>query len=132
MTIGPAATHSRSGTMSSTMQDEPEDAASEAAAGEHRDATDPVAAGLEQFQRAALEAIRAGRAMLDAAESMIQDPHAAESVVRTVGAMARTATETVAGFAASRTPRGPDAEPDGAGTDHDEPPDGGYERISVD
>lgn len=114
------------------MQDEPDDAASEVAAGEHCDATDRVAAGLEQFQRAALEAIRAGRAMLDAAESMIQDPDAAETVVRTFGAMARTATETVAGFAAARTSWGADPEPDGPVTGDDDPPAGGFERISVD
>jgi hypothetical protein len=121
--------------MASTMQDDPIDAASEpapdGASGAHGDGTDPVAAGLEQFQRAALEAIRAGRAMLDAAESMLQDPRAAETVVRTVGAVARAATETVAGFAAGRA-RGADDEPDdGPGARDDDPPDGGFERISV-
>jgi len=65
---------------------------------------DPLQAGLEQFQRAALEAVRAGRAMLDAAESMLQDPKAAEHLVRTVGDVARTATEAVAGFAARARP----------------------------
>ncbi len=94
-------------------------------------AADPVQTGIDQFQRAALEAIRAGRAMLDAAESILQDPAAAETVVRTVGAVARNATEAVAGFASGRWPV--PAADEGAevddGTDED-PPDG-FERISV-
>jgi hypothetical protein len=95
-------------------------------------APDPVQAGLEQFQRAALEAIRAGRAMLDAAETMIQEPGAAEQLVRTVGSVARTATEAVSGFAAGHW-SAPGADDDGAGSDdpEDDPPDG-YQRISVD
>lgn len=93
---------------------------------------DPVQAGLEQFQRAALEAIRAGRAMLDAAETMIQEPGAAEQLVRTVGSVARTATEAVSGFAAGRWPV-PGQEPAEAATDEDDdgPPEG-FQRISVD
>ena len=97
--------------------------------GPDRSAPDPAAAGLEQFQRAALEAIRAGRAMLDAAESILQDPAAAEAVVRSVGAVARNATEAVAGFAAGRWPTpGADGAPDD--TSDEDPPDG-FERISV-
>lgn len=106
-----------------------------------RPPSDPVQAGLEQFQKAALEAIRAGRAMLDAAESMIQEPGAAEQIVRTVGSVARTATEAVSGFAAGRWPV-PGQETGGAGRDEpdeaagaaggdDEPPEG-FQRISVD
>lgn len=123
--------------MASTMKDEPTDpdaeAASDASSGEQQAATDPVQVGLEQFQRAALEAIRAGRAMLDAAESVIRDPNAAEAVVRTVGAAARTATETVAGFAAGRwNPPGTASDDDGGDDDDgDDPSDGGFERISV-
>lgn len=136
MTIDPDADHATSGTMASTMQDEPTDSDSEAAtdasSSEQRETTDPVQVGLEQFQRAALEAIRAGRAMLDAAESVIRDPNAAEAVVRTVGAAARTATETVAGFAAGRwNPPGGANDADPGGDDGDDPPDGGFERISV-
>src|SRR3546814_16998230 len=63
---------------------------------------DPVQVGIAQFQRAALEAIRAGRAMLDAAESVLQDPKAAESVVRSVGSVARNATRASLGFAPVR------------------------------
>src|SRR3546814_2846180 len=40
--------------------------------------------------------------MLDAAESVLQDPKAAESVVRSVGSVARTATGAFSGFAAGR------------------------------
>lgn len=99
-------------------------------------ATDPVQLGLEQFQRAALDAIRAGRAMLDAAESVLQDPKAAESVVRSVGSVARTATEAVSGFAtgrwASARPGGPPQDETQDQDDEDgEPPDG-FERITID
>jgi hypothetical protein len=93
---------------------------------------DPVQAGLEQFQRAALEAIRAGRAMLDAAETMIQEPGAAEQLVRTVGSVARTATEAVSGFAAGHW-SAPDQDADESASDgsEDDPPEG-FQRISVD
>jgi len=94
-------------------------------------AADPVQAGIDQFQRAALEAIRAGRAMLDAAESILQDPAAAETVVRTVGAVARNATEAVAGFASGRWPTPGEAPDADAGETGEDPPDG-FERITVD
>lgn len=114
------------------MTEDPDDPA---ATGPEGSAADPVQAGIQQFQRAALEAIRAGRAMLDAAESVLQDPDAAESVVRSVGAVARNATEAVAGFAAGRWPT---AAPSPSGDEHadaddeDEGPPDGFERISVD
>lgn len=120
--------------MASRMPDDPAehtdrtDATGAASAG-----ADAVQAGLEQFQRAALDAIRAGRAMLDAAESVIQDPSAAEAVVRSVGGIARTATEAVAGFATGHWPaRGTsdDAADDDDGPGDDGPPDG-FERITV-
>jgi hypothetical protein len=116
--------------MTPTMNDEPTDPAS----GDPEPA-DAVQAGIEQFRRAALEAIRAGRAMLDAAEAVVRDPQAAEAVVRTVGAVARSATETVAGFAAGRSGAADGAASsaaDGEGTGSDDPPDDGFERISVD
>lgn len=113
--------------MSATMNDERTDPAS--GDSEHADA---VQAGLEQFRRAALEAIKAGRAMLDAAEAVVRDPQAAEAVIRTVGSVARTATEAVAGFAAGRGAPGQEggADEPGRGTP-DDPPDDGLERISV-
>lgn len=96
------------------------------------DPADPVQAGLEQFRRAALEAIRAGRAMLDAAEAVVRDPHAADAVIRTVGSVARTATEAVAGFAAGRSGHGDEPGADEPGrSGPGDPPDDGLERISV-
>lgn len=93
---------------------------------------DAVQAGLEQFQRAALEAVRAARTMLEAAESVLQEPEAAKAIADTVTAFARTATETVAGFAAGAWP--PERTRSDAGGDarHDDPPDDGVERIQVD
>jgi len=102
---------------------EPDDAAATEA--------DPVQVGIDQFQRAALEAIRAGRAMLDAAESVLQDPKAAESIVRSVGSVARTATEAVSGFAAGRWATG-QAEADTADEGEDPEPPDGFERITID
>ena len=66
---------------------------------DHQDEA-PGGAAAEQFRQAALEAVRAARAMLDAAEAVIRDPATLDSVVRTVAGVARTATETVSGFAA--------------------------------
>lgn len=116
--------------MATSMPDDPADPTD--ATAPDGSTADPVNAGLEQFQRAALEAVRAGRAMLDAAESILQDPAAAETVVRSVSAVARTATEAVAGFASGRWPA-PGAEA-GARPDDgpDEDPPDGFERITVD
>lgn len=117
--------------MAAAMHDDPADP-DDSDAG--RAGPDAVQAGIEQFQRAALEAIRAGRAMLDAAESVLQDPKAAESVVRSVGDVARTATEAVSGFAAGRwgQARAQDDDGDGDGADEEPDPPEGFERISVD
>lgn len=99
---------------------------------------DAVGPGAEQLQRAALEAVRAARAVLDAAESMIRDPAALDSVVRAAAGMARTATETVAGFAAAATARpegrGADAgdQPTQGGSATDDRDDGGFESIRID
>ncbi|MDZ7673695.1 MAG: hypothetical protein U5K30_01285 [Acidimicrobiales bacterium] len=81
----------------------------------------------EQLQRAALDAVDAARAMLDAAESMIRDPAAVEAVVNTVTAVARQAGDAVAGFAAG-TATTADAD---AADDGDDEADGGFERITV-
>ncbi|HEU5081961.1 MAG TPA: hypothetical protein VFU14_01380 [Acidimicrobiales bacterium] len=108
------------------MNDERTDPAS--GDSEHADA---VQAGLEQFRRAALEAIKAGRAMLDAAEAVVRDPQAAEAVIRTVGSVARTATEAVAGFASRSAPGDERGADEPARRAPDDPPDDGLERISV-
>lgn len=82
---------------------------------------------MDQFQKAALDAVRAARALLDAAESLIKDPAAIESMVQTVTHLARSAGESVVGFAAgARDAAAGDDTPPG------DEPDGGYERIHVD
>lgn len=81
---------------------------------------------IEQFQRAALDAVRAARALLDAAESVIQEPAAIDAMVKTVTSVARSATEAVAGFAAGVVT------PNAAGSDDDGDDEGGFEHISVD
>lgn len=86
--------------------------------------------GVEQLQQAALEAVRAARAMLDAAESAIRDPSALEAVVRAAAGMARTATETVAGYASGTAP-GAEAPHRRDDDDGDDDPGAGYHDISV-
>lgn len=97
-------------------------------------AADPASwPGVDQFQRAALDAIGAARVMLEAAEHLVRDPAAIEAVVRTVAAVARSATETVSGFAAEARARTPGAPPT-ASTDAPDAPDDddrGYQRISL-
>ena len=90
-----------------------------------------VGPGVEQFQRAAREAVRAARAMLDAAETMIDDPATLEAVVRRAAGMARTATETVAGFAAGAASTARPARPPADDPDGDADP-GGFESIRID
>lgn len=84
-------------------------------------------AAIEQFQRAALDTVRAARALLDAAESVIQEPAAIEAMVNTVSSVAKTATDAVAGFAAGGGMAGSaDVAPD------EDDPSTGFENISVD
>ncbi len=92
----------------------------------------PTPPGVDQFQRAALDAVRALRAMLDAAETVIADPAAVESVVRTVTSMARTAGETVVGFAAAAGRAAASAGGMPTDEDDDEGPEPGFQRIHVD
>jgi hypothetical protein len=87
---------------------------------------DPAGAAVAQFQRAALDAVRAARALLDAAESVVQDPAVVDTVVRTVTSVARTATEAVSGFASAAGHRTSDAGPDPGAQDD------GFEHIDVD
>lgn len=99
------------------------------------DPTGGIPPGLEPLQQAALEAVRAARSLLDAAESVLRDPAALDSVVRTAAGVARAATETVAGFAgaANRAASGtPGSDPDGAAPDDDfSDDDTGYQDIAV-
>lgn len=84
---------------------------------------DGPGAPIEQFQRAALDAVYAARAFLDAAERMIEEPAALEAVVDTVNAVVRQASEVVADFA-GRPREHPATDDDDPGT--------GYESIHVD
>lgn len=91
--------------------DEPEDAAS---------------AGAAAFQQAALEAVRAARAMLDAAEAMIREPGALESVVDDLGAVA---AKVISGLRAGLADSFGD--PADSGPDSDDGRGNGFERITV-
>lgn len=85
-------------------------------------------ASLDQLQRAALEAIKAARGVLDAAEKLVADPKAAEAVVRTVADAARHAGEAVTGLAARARPPATD---DDRSDDPDDDPPGGVQHIPV-
>lgn len=89
-----------------------------------RDPADLGSAAVEQFQRAALDAVKAARALLDAAESVIQEPAAIEAMVKTVTSVAKSASEVVAGFAAGGTTSSASGDDEG-GAD-------GFEHIRVD
>ena len=111
--------------------------AEEHAADDGNGAAGATSEAAEQFQRAALEAVRAARAMLDAAETVIRDPASLESVIRAAAGVARTATQTVADFAAAAGAGGASRRagaPEGD-TSHDPDDDdgqgGGYESIPV-
>ncbi|MFN8017920.1 MAG: hypothetical protein U0P45_07330 [Acidimicrobiales bacterium] len=86
-----------------------------------------IQAGLEAMQRAAKEMIAASRALLDAAEDLVDDPRAAASIVDLLGTVA------------SRAPRMPrpgvgwPAGADDAGWDDDEDDEGEppVQRIPV-
>ncbi len=128
--------------MADHRQDDDPDRVDDGHRGERSGAgADAVQAGLAQFQQAALDAIRAARTMLEAAESVVQDPAAVEAVVQTVAAYARQAGETVAGFAGAAggawPPRRADVDdpgPGARGADDDGPdddPDDGVTRIRV-
>lgn len=93
----------------------------------------PGGAAAEQFRQAALEAVRAARAMLDAAETVIRDPATLETVVRTVAGVARTATETVSGFAAAAASGHARRDDDQPTRDASDPTDDddGYHDITI-
>ncbi len=94
--------------------------------------TDALGVGVEQFQRAALDAVRAVRAVLDAAETVLREPETVKAVVDTMGAMARTATELLTqSVGAAATGSGAHAD-DAAHPGRDDEPGDGFERISVD
>lgn len=102
--------------------------------------------GIETLQKAAGEAVRAARALLDIAERVIEDPEALRTVMANLATMARSAGETVATLAADATAgwaervkaasgesagaeAATDPGPDGDRSDRD---DAGIQRIRVD
>jgi hypothetical protein len=71
--------------------------------------------GLEHLQTAAREVIRATRSLLDAAEELVEDPAAVQSVVGAVAAMAQAAAGRLRSEARSRSAgehEGDDGTPD--------------------
>lgn len=109
------------------------------------DASGDASPGVDQLQQAALDAVAAVRALLDAAESVIRDPDAIQAVTGTIVDVANSAVE-VMGDAVRRTAQGAasygpfrsgpadSAEPDGEDADAAEPrpsTDGGYHGIEV-
>ena len=74
-----------------------------------------VQAGLEHLQRAAREVIAASRALLDAAEDLVEDPKAAGSVLDLLGEVAargRAAVGRIPGAGASAADHGDGDDPD--------------------
>lgn len=59
-----------------------------------------VQAGMEHLQRAAREAIAAGRALLDAAEDLVDDPRAVAGVLETLTSLVERGRSAAAGGAA--------------------------------
>ncbi|MEX2294275.1 MAG: hypothetical protein WD691_10855 [Acidimicrobiales bacterium] len=81
---------------------------------------DHARAGVEHLQEAAREMIRATRSLLDAAEELVDDPSAVQSVVGTIASLAQVA--------ASRLRSEGTSPGDTPGDDDD---DGRVERIRV-
>lgn len=92
---------------------------------------------MEQFQRAALEAVRAARSMLDAAEAVLADPKGQQMVIDSLSAIGRVGAEAVGGLlhnAASMTrPSGGPSKADASSAGPHDADDGddGVERITV-
>jgi hypothetical protein len=79
---------------------------------------DMARAGVEHLQAAAREVIQATRSLLDAAEELVDDPSAVQSLVGTIASVAQAAAGRLRGDA---TPPGPDDDDD----------DGRVQRIRV-
>lgn len=78
---------------------------------------DLARAGLEHLQAAAKEVIQATRSLLDAAEELVEDPAAVQSLVGTITAVAQAAAGRLRGHG------------DGEGGDDED--DGRVQRIRV-
>lgn len=64
--------------------------------------------GLEHLQAAAREVIRATRSLLDAAEELVEDPAAVQSVVSTIASVAQAAAGRLRADVHGRRPARPD------------------------
>ncbi len=92
---------------------------------------DDNVSGMEQLQAAALTAIRAGQAFLQAAEHLVANPESAAQLASMVAMLAKAAMSTVVPPAAP--PASPSASPaadvtEATGLDDVDP---GFERIDV-
>lgn len=74
------------------------------------DADGAAGEAMEHLQNAAREVIKATRSMLDAAERLIEDPAAVQSVVSTFSTLAQAAASRLQSEAASSAADGPDDE----------------------
>jgi hypothetical protein len=81
--------------------------------------------GLEHLQAAAREVIRATRSLLDAAEELVDDPAAVQSVVGTIASVAQAAAGRLRAEAHPRPRSGP------ADADDDAPRAGRVQHIRV-
>lgn len=79
--------------------------------------------GIEHLQAAAREMIRATRSLLDAAEELVDDPKAVQSLAGTIATVAQAAASRL------RTDRGSGAAP--RGDEDDDGDDGRVQRIRV-
>lgn len=109
--------------------DDPTDAAEGAEGADttgERSGDPRVQDGIDHLQRAAREVIAASRALLDVAEDLVEDPHAAGDVGRFVASLAGQA-QRWAGLADRRGP----ASTEDHGGDHDDGDDGPVQRIPI-
>lgn len=69
---------------------------------------DHARAGMEHLQAAAREMIQATRSFLDAAEDLVDDPAAVQSIVGTIASVAQAAAARLRADGSTSTPEGDD------------------------
>lgn len=89
--------------------------------GDGRD--DHAREGMEHLQAAAREVIKATRSLLDAAEEMVDDPAAVQSLVGTIASVAQAAAGRLRANGAGRS--------SSSSSDDDDDDDGRVQRIRV-
>ncbi len=92
-----------------------------------------VQEGLDHLQRAARETISAMRALLDAAEELVEDPRRAETLAATLGSLAEAAVRSnpLRGMFGARPSTAGEADDDHPDDRADGDDDGGVQRIPV-